>query len=127
MTGASGMGLRNYLVMLMTRRYPAWGYAIALLGSALVFSLRYSTDTPLRGFFTSLAFLLAVLMAGLVGGWKPSILTTLICLANERYFFTNPKHSFTIPSSGDTMRMMVYVISGVAVGLLCEGLQRAWG
>ncbi len=113
--------------MLMTRRYPAWGYLIAILGSALVFAMRYSTDTPLRGFFTSLAFLLVVLLAGLIGGWKPSILTTLICLANERFFFTNPKHSFTLPSGSDTMRMMVYGLSGLAVGLLCEGLQRAWG
>ncbi len=113
--------------MLMTRRYPAWGYLIAILGSALVFAMRYSTDSPLRGFFTSLAFLLAVLIAGLVGGWKPSLLTTCICLANERFFFTNPKHSFALPSSSDTMRMMVYAASGIAVGLLCEGLQRAWG
>ncbi len=113
--------------MLLTRRYPAWGYLIAILGSALVFAMRYSTDRRVRGFFTSLAFLLVVLVAGLVGGWKPSILTTLICLANERFFFTNPKHSFTLPSSSDTMRMMVYAVSGIAVGLLCEGLQRAWG
>jgi signal transduction histidine kinase/CheY-like chemotaxis protein len=112
--------------MLLSRRFPAWGYLIAILGSALVFVLRYSTDNPLRGFFTSLAFLLAVLASGLVGGWKPAMLTTLACLANERFFFTNPKHSFSIPSGGDTMRILVYFVSGVAVSLLCEGLQRAW-
>src|ERR1700677_3535380 len=86
-------GVADELPMLMTRRYPAWGYVIAFLGSALVFAMRYSTDSALRGFFTSLAFLLVVLLAGLIGGWKPSILTTLICLANERFFFTTPKHS----------------------------------
>jgi signal transduction histidine kinase/ActR/RegA family two-component response regulator len=112
--------------MLFARRSPTWGYLIAVLGSALVFGFRYSTDSPLRGFFTSLVFLLAVLASGLAGGWKPSLLTTLVCLANERYFFTSPKHSFSLPSSADTMRILVYGVSGVAVGLLCEGLQRAW-
>jgi signal transduction histidine kinase/ActR/RegA family two-component response regulator len=112
--------------MLFARRFPAWGYLIAVLGSALVFALRYSTDNPLRGFFTSLAFLLAVLASGLVGGWKPALLATLVCLANERFFFTNPKHSFAIPAGTDTMRILVYGVSGVAVSLLCEGLQRAW-
>jgi signal transduction histidine kinase/CheY-like chemotaxis protein len=112
--------------MLFARRFPAWGYLIAVLGSALVFALRYSTDNPLRGFFTSLAFLLAVLASGLVGGWKPGLLATLVCLVNERFFFTNPKHSFAIPAGTDTMRILVYGVSGVAVSLLCEGLQRAW-
>jgi signal transduction histidine kinase/ActR/RegA family two-component response regulator len=112
--------------MFLARRYPAWGYLIAILGSVVVLGLRFSTDTPTRGFFTSLAFLLAVLAAGLVGGWKPAVLATLVCLANERFFFTNPKHSFSIPSGGDTMRMLVYAASGIAISLLCEGLQRAW-
>jgi K+-sensing histidine kinase KdpD len=112
--------------MLLTRRYPAWGYLIAILGSALVFALRSGTDTPLRGFFTSLAFLFAVLAAGLVGGWRPGMLTTVVCLVNERFFFTNPKHSFSIPDGSETMRILVYAASGIAIGLLCEGLQRAW-
>jgi len=112
--------------MLLARRYPGWGYLIAFVGSALVFALRCRTDTPLWGFFTSLAFLLAVLISGLVGGWRPSMLTTLICLVNERFFFTNPRHSFAIPSADDTMRILVYGASGVAIALLCEGLQRAW-
>jgi signal transduction histidine kinase/ActR/RegA family two-component response regulator len=112
--------------MLLARRSPIWGYLIAILGSALVIVLRFGTDNPTRGFFTSLVFLLAVLVSGLVGGWKPALLTTLLCLANERYFFTNPKHSFSIPSGMDTMRILLYGVSGVAVAVLCDGLQRAW-
>jgi len=112
--------------MLLTRRYPAWGYLIAILGSALVFVLRDTSDNPLRGFFTSLAFLLVVLGAGLVGGWKPGVLTTLVCLVNERFFFIDPKHSFSIPSGSETMRILLYGASGIAIALLCEGLQRAW-
>jgi signal transduction histidine kinase/CheY-like chemotaxis protein len=112
--------------MLLARRYPAWGYLIAILGSALEFGLRSHSDSPRGGFITSLAFLLAVLAAGLVGGWKPAVLTTLVCLLNERFFFTNPKYSFSIPSGSDTMRMLVYAASGIAISLLCEGLQRAW-
>jgi len=112
--------------MLLARRYPAWGYLIAILGSALVFGLRYTSDSPTRGFFTSLAFLLAVLAAGLVGGWKPAVLTTLVCLLNERFFFIHPKHSLSFPSGSETMRILVYGASGIAIALLCEGLQRAW-
>jgi signal transduction histidine kinase/ActR/RegA family two-component response regulator len=112
--------------MFLARRYPAWGYLIALAGSAIVFGLRYGSGSPVGGFVTSMAFLLAVLAAGLVGGWKPALLTTLVCLANERYFFTDPTHSFSIPSGNDTMRILVYCASGVAIALLCEGLQRAW-
>jgi signal transduction histidine kinase/CheY-like chemotaxis protein len=112
--------------MLFLRRSPALGYLIGLLGSVLVLALRFGTDNPLRGFFTSLVFLLAVLASGLVGGWRPAVLATLICLANERFFFTNPKHSFVLPSTGDTMRILIYGVSGLAVALLCEGLQRAW-
>jgi signal transduction histidine kinase/CheY-like chemotaxis protein len=113
--------------MFLARRYPAWGYLIAMLGSAIVFVLRLGADTPLLGFFTSLAFLFAVLAAGLIGGWKPAMLATLVCLVNERFFFTSPQHSFSIPSGSDTMRILVYGASGIAISLLCEGLQRAWG
>jgi signal transduction histidine kinase/CheY-like chemotaxis protein len=113
--------------MLLSRRSPLWGYLIAIFGSGIVLALRFGTDNPTRGFFTSLVFLLAVLASGLVGGWKPAMLTTLVCLVNERLFFTNPKYSFSIPSTGDTMRILIYFASGVAISLLCEGLQRAWG
>jgi signal transduction histidine kinase/ActR/RegA family two-component response regulator len=113
--------------MLFARRSPGWGFLIAVLGSALVLALRFGTDNPLRGFFTSLVFLLAVLASGLVGGWKPAVLATFICLANERFFFIVPKHSFSLPSSSsETMRILIYGVSGLAVAALCEGLQRAW-
>jgi signal transduction histidine kinase/CheY-like chemotaxis protein len=112
--------------MLLTRRSPIWAYVIAILGSALVFAIRTSSVRPLGGFITSVTFLLAVLGSGLLGGWKPALLTTFVCLANERFFFTAPRHSFTIPSGNDTMRILVYGASGFAIALLCEGLQRAW-
>jgi signal transduction histidine kinase/ActR/RegA family two-component response regulator len=112
--------------MLFVRRYSAWAYVVALVGAAVVFALRYRAGTPLGGFITSITYLFAVLLAGLVGGWKPAVLATLVCLFNERFFFTDPKYSLSIPPGNDTMRILVYGASGVAISLLCEGLQRAW-
>jgi signal transduction histidine kinase/CheY-like chemotaxis protein len=114
------------VLMLLARRSPTWAYVIAIFGTALVFAMRYNADNPTRGFFTSLAFLLTVLAAGLLGGWKPAVLATLVCLINERVFFTHPRFSFALPSGYETMRILLFGASGVAIAILCEGLQRAW-
>jgi signal transduction histidine kinase/ActR/RegA family two-component response regulator len=112
--------------MLLARRSATWGYLIAIVGSGLVVFLRVSTEGPLRTFLASLAFILAVLVAGLVGGWRPGLLTVLLCLVTERVFFTDPKQSFWRPSSNDGLRILAYTLTGIAITLLCEGLHRAW-
>jgi signal transduction histidine kinase/ActR/RegA family two-component response regulator len=112
--------------MLLARRSAAWGYLIAIVGSGLVVLLRVSTEGPLRTFLASLAFILAVLVAGLVSGWKPGLLTVLLCLVTERVFFTDPRQSFWRPSSNDGLRILAYTLTGLAITLLCEGLHRAW-
>jgi signal transduction histidine kinase/ActR/RegA family two-component response regulator len=112
--------------MLLARRSAPWGYLIAVVGSGLVVLLRVSTEGPMRTFLASLAFILAVLVAGLVGGWKPGLSTVLLCLLVERIFFTDPRQSFWRPSSNDGLRILAYTFTGIAITLLCEGLHRAW-
>jgi signal transduction histidine kinase/CheY-like chemotaxis protein len=111
--------------MLLTRRCGAWAYLVAILGAAAVVATRAVVYNPLGTLIATLVFLVAILAAGVTGGWKPGLLATGLCIIGV-LFFTGPNYAIRIPKESDVVRILAYVGGGVAISLLCEGLRRAW-
>jgi signal transduction histidine kinase/ActR/RegA family two-component response regulator len=112
--------------MLPFRRSAGRAYVIAVGGTALVAATWMVSEGSQRSLPTTFAFLLAVFAAGAMGGWKPGVLTTGLCLFATSFFLTHPLHRFGPPSVGDLFRLSPYALVGVAISFLCEGLHRAW-
>jgi two-component system CheB/CheR fusion protein len=112
--------------MLFERNSPGWAYLIALLGSGMVLATFALTSGLLRTPVATFVFLAAVLAAGVAGGWKTGFLTTALCSVGVIVFLLPPYNTFRISKLSDVVRLMAYVVAGLAISLLCESLKRAW-
>jgi two-component system CheB/CheR fusion protein len=112
--------------MLLERHSAGWAYLIAVLGTGLVMATFAATSGVLRTPISTFVFLLAVLAAGVAGGWKPGFLTTFLCSAGVIFFLLPPYYSFRISKLMDVARLLAYIVAGLAISLLCESLKRAW-
>ncbi len=90
-------------------------------------AVRAVTHGRLEILLASLAFIFAVLFAGLAGGWKPGLFATGLNIAAAIFFFTKPYYTFRVSNPQDFLLLLVYGASGAAISLLCEGLHAAWG
>jgi PAS domain S-box-containing protein len=110
---------------MLLRRSPGWAYFIAVIGTGLMMAVRAVTHGSLEILLASLAFIFTVLFAGMVGGWKPGLLATGLSVAAAVFFFTKPYLSFWVSDPRDLVPLLAYLVSGVAISLLCEGLHTA--
>jgi signal transduction histidine kinase/CheY-like chemotaxis protein len=112
--------------LFLKRRSAGWSYLVAVLGAGAVMAACAVSRGVVGTLFATAVFLLAVLAAGMIGGWKPGVLTTGLCTAGVLYFFTAPYYTFRVSKMGDQVRLLAYAAAGLAISLLCEGLRRAW-
>jgi PAS domain S-box-containing protein len=111
---------------MLLRRSPGWAYVIAVVGTAIMIAVRAATHGPLEILLASLAYIFAVLAAGLAGGWKPGLFATGLNIAAAVFFFTKPYYTFRVSDPRDCIPLLAYGASGAAISLLCEGLHVAW-
>ena len=111
---------------MLLRRSPGWAYVIAVVGTAIMIAVRAATHGPLEILLASLAYMFAVLAAGLAGGWKPGLFATGLNIAAAVFFFTKPYYTFRVSDPRDCIPLLAYGASGAAISLLCEGLHVAW-
>lgn len=111
---------------MLLRRSPGWAYVIAVVGTAIMIAVRAATHGPLEILLASLAYMFAVLAAGLAGGWRPGLFATGLNIAAAVFFFTKPYYTFRVSDPRDCIPLLAYGASGAAISLLCEGLHVAW-
>jgi signal transduction histidine kinase/CheY-like chemotaxis protein len=111
--------------MQLTRRSVAWAYVVAVVGAIAVTMTRALFDGVVGSVAGTFVFLLAVLAAGVTGGWKPGCLATGLAALGV-LFFVPPGYTLRIPNLTDAVRLLAYLAGGIAISLLCEGLRRAW-
>ncbi len=68
--------------------------------------------------------LLAVAIAGALGGLGPAAVATAVGLLEELYFQTEPVRTFLVPRHRDQVELTLFVVSGVAIGVTLEVLRR---
>jgi len=71
-----------------------------------------------------LLFLIVVVVASLVGGFYPALLTAIAASALLNYFFILPIHSFTIANLDDLIALGVFVVIAVLVSRVVDQAAR---
>ncbi|MDW6064814.1 DUF4118 domain-containing protein [Streptomyces sp. FXJ1.4098] len=95
-------------------------YWSALVGAALLLPLLTLVLTGLRagvGLSGALVlYMLAVVLAGLVGGRLPALLTAVAAGLLADYYFTPPMHSFKVERGVDVVGLVVFLAAAWLVG-----------
>jgi PAS domain S-box-containing protein len=117
----------EWRAVMLLRRWNGWAYVIAVAGTGAVAAVRSVTHGNLEILLASLLFIFSVLFSAILGGWKPGLLATLLCVGTSIFFFTKPYYTFRVEDTGDIVVLLTYVVGGLAISLLCEGLRSAWG
>ncbi len=100
-------------------------YVVAL-GAVLVAAIaRYLLGGVLGEDAPLLLFTLAVVVAGWFGGLKPGLLATAAGLAIGLLLFVGPIGGVLPVKPSDQLRVVLFVVIGVAVSWLCENLHAA--
>ncbi|MFZ1410032.1 MAG: DUF4118 domain-containing protein, partial [Micropruina sp.] len=101
-------------------RLPRWRTLLGLLLSAVLPAgltglLTWAGDgVGLAG--DALLFLLAVVIAALIGGLLPAVLSAVIGSTLLNYFFIPPLHTFVIGEPHNVITLVIYVLVAVLVG-----------
>ena len=113
--------------MLLPRRSAVWAYAIALLGSGLIVATRHvlGDSGGVAKLISSMEFVVCVLAAGMIGGWKPGVVATIASPIAFMFFFVEPVFSFTSIRPRVLLGAAPFLIVGLAISVLCEGLHSA--
>jgi signal transduction histidine kinase/CheY-like chemotaxis protein len=111
----------------MLSRSSLFGAVIAVLGagSLLLFD-RFIASPGLRDFALSVGFILTVVLASAIGGWKPGALATVLGMAVHLWAFVEPRFELKLPDQREILRILAYSIAGGSISMLSEALQRAW-
>jgi len=106
-------------------RPSRFAYLAGVLGTALLVVVRASLPDSAGSVLSTLIFILTVLAAGGLGGWKPGLVATTLEVLAADFFFIEPYYSFSIPQPVEVLRLAAYFIVGVLISALCEGLHIA--
>jgi PAS domain S-box-containing protein len=110
-----------------SHRQPSYlPYCVSLIGPVIVLAVSGLLGGSARQFLTPITFVLAVTAAGVLGGWRAGLLSTLLSIAGYHLFFGHEAGSIWSATAQDILRLAVYLILGAMVSLLCDALQRAW-
>ncbi len=72
----------------------------------------------------SAVFLLGIVAAGVFGGLNSALLSCALGFLAYNFFFTEPRYTLQIADGSDVRTLLVFLMVGIAVGLLSGRLQR---
>ena len=98
---------------------------VGLFGSLLIVVFQRNIPEPFGGILTSLIYMGIVIAAGLLGGWRYGVATTIFTITMAMFFFEPPYFTYDIYSS-DFLRLPAYSLIGATLTFICELLRIAW-
>lgn len=107
------------VVMMMERKGSAFRrYAIAVIAVLVAFALRYALAPILHHEVRFMLFVPAIVIAGVAGGFGPSIFASLASALLVRVFFTSPQQ---VPHRlDDVLAGLVYLFASVVIAGLAS-------
>ena len=72
---------------------------VGLFGSLLIVVFQRNIPEPFGGILTSLIYMGIVIAAGLLGGWRYGVATTIFTITMAMFFFEPPYFTYDIYSS----------------------------
>jgi two-component system, OmpR family, sensor histidine kinase KdpD len=118
-----GRGLPRVRGGLPLRRRLA-GYALAVVLAPLVTIFLTSLRSELNLTSDVLAFLVAVIVVALVGGFVPAVLEAIAGSLLLNFYFTPPVHKFTIAEANNALALGVFVVVGLVVSSVVDDAAR---
>ena len=104
----------------LTRRRRLQGVALALVVPPLLTVLLTWQRSELNLVSDVLIFLVAVVLAALVGGFLPGLIAAVLASVLLNYYFTPPLHTFTINETNNALALAVFVIVALAVSSVVD-------
>ncbi|MCP9493949.1 MAG: PAS domain S-box protein [Pyrinomonadaceae bacterium MAG19_C2-C3] len=101
----------------MSRYGAALGFTLAAFALKVVLERFIEQESPFLLFFS------AVMFSAWFGGLGAGLLATVLSALLSDYFFLAPTLSLRPGGSGQALRLTIFVIEGVGISLLCEGLR----
>ena len=108
----------------LTRRRQLAGYLLAAALCPLLTVVLASLRGELNLTSDVLAFLVAVIVVALVGGFVPAILVAVAGSLLLNYYFTPPVHQFTIAETNNALALGVFVAVGLVVSSVVDTAAR---
>jgi two-component system sensor histidine kinase KdpD len=108
----------------LTRRRQIMGYVLAALLCPLLTLVLANLRGDLNLTSDVLAFLVAVIVVALVGGFVPAILVAIAGSLLLNYYFTPPVHKWTIAEANNALALVVFVAVGLVVSTVVDQAAR---
>jgi two-component system sensor histidine kinase KdpD len=102
-----------------------FGYAVAILGPALVTAIGASLPSPRGTAIPALMYLLAVVAAAVIGHMWQALLASALSFVCLDFFFTEPVHTFTISKAEDLVALAVFLaVAATVTGAITVALEQ---
>jgi two-component system, OmpR family, sensor histidine kinase KdpD len=108
----------------LTRRRQVAGYLLAVALCPLLTVLLAGLRSDLNLISDVLAFLVAVIVVALVGGFVPAILVAVAGSLLLNYYFTPPIHTWTIAETNNALALGVFVAVALLVSSVVDTAAR---
>ena len=108
----------------LTLRRQIMGYVLAALLCPLLTLVLANLRGDLNLTSDVLAFLVAVIVVALVGGFVPAILVAIAGSLLLNYYFTPPIHQWTIAEANNALALVVFVAVGLVVSSVVDRAAR---
>src|SRR6202042_1918387 len=115
--------LPRYRGGITTRRQIA-GYILALVLAPLGTLVLASDRTGINLTSDTLAFLVAVIVVALTGGFLPAVIAAIIASLLLNYYFTPPIHSWTISQANNALALGVFIAVGLVTSWVVDTTAR---
>jgi two-component system, OmpR family, sensor histidine kinase KdpD len=108
----------------ITPRRQIAGYVLALALAPLGTLVLASDRTGINLTSDTLAFLVAVIVVALTGGFLPAVLAAIIASLLLNYYFTPPIHSWTISQANNALALGVFIAVGLVTSWVVDTTAR---
>jgi two-component system sensor histidine kinase KdpD len=115
--------LPRYRGGITTRRQIA-GYVLAVALAPLGTLVLASDRTGINLTSDTLAFLVAVIVVALTGGFLPAVIAAVIASLLLNYYFTPPVHSWTISQANNALALGVFIAVGLVTSWIVDTTAR---
>jgi two-component system sensor histidine kinase KdpD len=115
--------LPRYRGGITTRRQIA-GYVLAVALAPLGTLVLASDRTGINLTSDTLAFLVAVIVVALTGGFLPAVIAAVIASLLLNYYFTPPLHSLTISQANNALALGVFIAVGLVTSWVVDTTAR---
>ncbi len=101
----------------LSRYGAALGFTLAAFALKAVLERFIEQESPFLLFFS------AVMFSAWFGGLGAGLLATVLSALLSDYFFLAPTLSLRPGGSGQALRLTIFIVEGIGISLLCEGLR----